>query len=170
MGRRHRHKKPRRLKHKPKRRKLSFTDITLIWLPITFIVFPFIEGQFGNYIHRSPIKYISYFIYFFSFICGVTYTYLLTKWIDKKMGYSDMSIWLRRLIAGVYFFFAIIFFLFTLAFGFAVVLSQQFFAQFKLTNLAILSLFYGVSIGLILFASYLMFSYMRRAGYIVFVR
>jgi hypothetical protein len=133
----------------------------LLWIPIILFVLPFVDTEFPG-----SLTQVSWLLNLISLVVGFICPYMLVEWIDRKLSYSDMHVWLRRIVAGIMGLVGL-FLLFIFGFASILLLSNRNTAVYVY---ALNSLLIGISSGLIIFSSYMMYTFMRRSGVIIYPR
>lgn len=136
------------------------------WFLILLFILPLIESALPKLIMDISVIFI-----LISSVIGLYYAYLLTMWIDKRISNTDFGLWSRRIIAGIMtiggFLLGLLFIMgFTVA-SFTSTGGAKFIPA--ISNLATEVLFISFFAGLGLFASYMEFTFERRAGALVFL-
>ena len=135
-----------------------------LWIPIVLFVLPIFEVNFPKEMSQFGL-----ILYIVSFCFGFYFTYPLVMWVDRRLSYTDFGIWLRMILSGVFMIVGIFIFLPALLIQSVALINLEKF-NFFVSETSLNTMIIGFSVGLVLFSSYLFFTYMRKAGWIVFVR
>jgi len=149
-------------------------QVTFLYI-VTFLFMFLIYFALQNLLNFESVPYhniIAWFILLSGIVIGFYDSYRLVKYIERKLGRSDLSIWFRRIIATIMSGAGIILsvcFGFVTSFLFAALVIPAINDGFLLFVIfPALEILFGISLGMIFFSAYLEFSFERKSGYIMY--
>lgn len=136
----------------------------ILWVIFLMFILPLIESAYPQ-----PVGDISFIFILISGLIGIYAAYPVIMWIDRRIPNTDFGVWARRLIAVILVFGGMgltMLLIMSTTLAIATIVSSGTAHVSSIVSIAAITI--GFSFGIAIFASYIEYTFERKAGLLVF--